>query len=128
MPNPPFSKPRFEGQPLIDGYGDHRFRLAAQEFEGSILLTPKGVYPWGVTRIEEATVASLMPLIEIAETFDFLIVGAGPTFSRWPKGVTTHLQNLRIIPDFMDTGAAARTYNVLRAEDRRVAAALIAVV
>jgi uncharacterized protein len=121
-------RPRFEGQPLIDGYGDNRFRLAAQEFEGSILLTPKGVYPWEVSAIEQATVASLAQIVDNRDDFDFLIVGAGPTFARWPKAVTTHLENLRIIPDFMDTGAAARTYNVLRAENRRVAAALIAVV
>ncbi len=121
-------KPRFEGQPLIDAYGAYKFRLAEQEFDGSILLTPRGVYPWGVSRIEEADVASLAQLIAVADTFNFLIVGAGPQFGRWSKNVTTHLQNLRIIPDFMDTGAAARTYNVLRAENRRVAAALIAVV
>lgn len=121
-------KPRFEGQPLIDAYGAYKFRLAEQEFDGSILLTPKGVYPWAVSKIEDATVASLAQLIATSDTFDFLIVGAGAQFGRWPKNVTTHLQNLRIIPDFMDTGAAARTYNVLRAENRRVAAALIAVV
>ena len=32
-----------------------------------------------------------------------------------------------MVADAMDTGAACRTYNVLMAEDRRVAAALIAV-
>ncbi|MGV8996051.1 MAG: Mth938-like domain-containing protein [Parvibaculaceae bacterium] len=121
-------KPRFEGQPLIDAYGAFKFRLANQEFDGSILLTPKGIYPWGVSKIEDASVASLTQLIETADTFDFLIVGAGAQFGRWSKNLTLHLQNLRIIPDFMDTGAAARTYNVLRAENRRVAAALIAVI
>ncbi len=122
------SSPRFDGQPLIDAYGNNQFRLAAQEFDGSMLLTPKGVYPWGLTRIEDADIDGLGALIAVADTFDFLIVGAGLRMARWPKQITTHLETLRIIPDFMDTGAAARTYNVLRAEDRRVAAALIAVV
>lgn len=120
--------PRFEGQPLIDAYGNNQFRLAAQEFDGSILLTPKGVYPWAVTRIEDADIDGLAPLIAAADTFDFLIVGTGLTMARWSKHITAHLETFRIIPDFMDTGAAARTYNVLRAEDRRVAVALIAVV
>ena len=119
--------PRFEGQPLIDAYGNNQFRLAAQEFDGSMLLTPKGVYPWAVTRIEDADIDGLAAVIAAAETFDFLIVGTGLRMARWPKHITAHLETLRIIPDFMDTGAAARTYNVLRAEDRRVAAALIAV-
>jgi uncharacterized protein len=120
-------KPRFDGQPLIDGYGDLGFRLARQRFEGSILLTPRGLYPWTVASVQEVDIASLAPLAEIAGEFDFLIVGSGVSFARFPKSVATYLSNLRITPDFMDTGAACRTYNVLRAEDRRVAAALIAV-
>lgn len=120
-------KPRFDGQPLIDAYGDLGFRLAGQRFEGSILLTPRGLYPWSVGSANEADVGTLAPLIECAGEFDFLIVGTGTSFARFPRPAVTHLANLRIIPDFMDTGAACRTYNVLRSEDRRVAAALIAV-
>lgn len=120
-------KPRFDGQPLIEAYGDLGFRLASQRFEGSILLTPRGLYPWSVTSLAEADAASLGPLVESASAFDFLIVGGGPSFGRFSKNLTSYLANLGIIPDFMDTGAACRTYNVLRSEDRRVAAALIAV-
>jgi uncharacterized protein len=119
--------PRFEGQPQIDAYGDLGFRLAGQRFESSMLLTPRGLYPWNVDRIEGADIASLASLIDCADSFDFLIVGSGAQFGRWPKSVTRYLEALRITPDFMDTGAAARTYNVLLAEDRRVAAALVAV-
>jgi uncharacterized protein len=122
------ARPRFDGQPLIDAYGDNGFRLNGQRFEGSTLLTPRGVYPWVVASLEAANVASLAAILECADDIDFLIVGSGTTFARFPKPVTQHLGNLRIIPDFMDTGAAARTYNILRSEDRRVAAALIAVV
>ena len=38
-----------------------------------------------------------------------------------------YLRSLGISSDFMDTGAAVRTYNVMLAEDRSVGAALIAV-
>ncbi|MCE9649311.1 MAG: Mth938-like domain-containing protein [Parvibaculum sp.] len=120
-------KPRFDGQPLIDAYGDHGFRLASQRFEGSILLTPRGLYPWSVATLAEADSASLAPLAACADEFDFLIVGGGAGFARFSKNLAAYLANLRIVPDFMDTGAACRTYNVLRSEDRRVAAALIAV-
>ena len=121
------AKPRFDGQPLIDAYGDGHFRFGGQRLEGSILLTPRGVYPWEVNTLADASLGTISRLLECIGEFDFLIVGSGKGFARWPKGVTQHLQNLRIMPDFMDTGAAARTYNVLRSEDRRVAAALIAV-
>lgn len=120
-------QPRFAGQPLIDAYGDMGFRLAGQRFEGSIILTPQGLYPWNVSALGEATLESLAPIIGHAETFDFLLIGSGAQFARFSKNIVAFLAGKRIMPDFMDTGAACRTYNVLRGEDRRVAAALIAV-
>jgi uncharacterized protein len=120
-------QPRFDGQPLIDAYGDMGFRLASQRFEGSIILTPQGLYPWNVSALSEATIESLAPVTGHAGTFDFLLIGSGTEFARFPRNLTTFLTGKRIVPDFMDTGAACRTYNVLLAEDRRVAAALIAV-
>ena len=43
------------------------------------------------------------------------------------KDLRTAFKEARISADPMSTGAAVRTYNVLLAEDRAVAAALIAV-
>jgi uncharacterized protein len=120
-------QPRFDGQPLIEAYGDKGFRLASQRFEGSIILTPQGLYPWNVSVLSDVTAASLQPIVDHADTFDFLLIGSGAAFARFPKAIVTVLADRRITPDFMDTGAACRTYNVLLAEDRRVAAALIAV-
>jgi uncharacterized protein len=44
-----------------------------------------------------------------------------------PKPLKAALHEARISADPMSTGAAVRTFNVLLAEDRAVAAALIAV-
>ena len=44
-----------------------------------------------------------------------------------PPALRNALRTAGIVIDAMDTGAACRTYNVLMSEDRRVAAALIAV-
>ena len=120
-------KPRFEGQPQIDAYGDFGFWLASQRFEGSVILTPKGLYPWGISSIQDVTIDSLAPILAESNDIDFLIVGSGSQFLRFPKQVTDDLRKHGVEPDFMDTGAAARTYNVLHSEDRRVAAAIIAV-
>ena len=43
-----------------------------------------------------------------------------------PAALRAHFRGLGVMVDAMDTGAACRTYNVLMAEERRVAAALIA--
>lgn len=120
-------RPRFAGQPQIDSYGDGGFTLASQRFEGSILLTPRGIYPWTVGILTEAYDSSFNPVMEAKEECDFLLIGRGETFAMLPKSVAGFLAKAGFRPDLMSTGAACRTYNVLLAEGRRVAAALIAI-
>tara|TARA_R110002110_G_scaffold59726_11_gene168740 strand:+ start:959 stop:1333 length:375 start_codon:yes stop_codon:yes gene_type:complete len=121
------AKPRFDGQPLVDAYGDGGFRLAGQRFEGSIIVTPLGLYPWAPKSIAEVTFASFAPLIEASADFDFLIVGAGEMLARLPEAVRQRLESASLFPDLMPTGPACRTYNLMLSENRRVAAAFIAV-
>ena len=121
------SKPHFDGQPLIEAYGDFGFRLEGQRFEGSILLTPVGLYPWAVKSLAEATVENLASAISCKDRFDILLFGAGTSFARLPREIAEALEDEDISFDVMDSPAAARTYNLLMDEGRRVAAAIIAV-
>ena len=56
---------------------------------------------------------------------EILLIGSGGAFEMAPAALTQALSARSIALESMDTGAACRTYNVLMAEDRRVAAALI---
>jgi uncharacterized protein len=58
---------------------------------------------------------------------EFLLLGVGPRNAPPPKPIRQALLAAGIGLEFMDTPAAARLYNVLTSEGRRVAAALIAV-
>jgi uncharacterized protein len=66
-------------------------------------------------------------VIKAKNNFDVLLVGSGVGLIRPSVFVRDALNEQAINWDVMDTGAAARTYNVLLSEGRRVAAALIAV-
>lgn len=121
-------KPRFKGQPPVDAYGDGGFRLADQRFEGSIVVTPLGLYPWIPKSVEEITPAALAPVIEAAGRFDFLIIGSGENTLRLSADAKRRLESHAIFPDVMATGPACRTYNMMLSENRRVAAAFIAVI
>lgn len=117
----------FPAQPPIDAYGDGGFRIAGRRIEGSILLTPDGLYPWPGTAMTDLNEAALAPILAAAAEFDILLFGCGPRIVRPAKSVQTILSEGRVACDYLDTGAACRTYNVLLAENRLVAAALIAV-
>ena len=110
---------------VIQSYGQGRFRVSGRLFEGSILLTPDSAEPWPVKRARDITAQSLEPLP--GESIDFVLVGCGAGFQPPPEGLAAALKERNIVLEWMDTGAACRTFNVLMAEDRRCAAALIAV-
>ncbi|NOZ43550.1 MAG: hypothetical protein GXP02_10410 [Alphaproteobacteria bacterium] len=108
----------------ISSYGDGGFRLGEQRCNGSILITPRGYYPWlvadGISR------ESLRQVIEQRQDIDILLVGTGETMVFIHKELRAALATDNIAVEVMATGAAARTYNILLAEGRKVAAALIA--
>ena len=56
-----------------------------------------------------------------------VIIGCGAAFEPPPKGLRGSLKEESVALEWMDTGAACRTFNVLLAEDRAAAVALIAV-
>jgi uncharacterized protein len=114
--------------PSIDAYGDGGFRLSGARHEGSVLILADAARPWPVRSLAELDVAALEPVLSAGrEQVEFLLLGVGARNALPPKVVREALQAAGIGLEFMDTPTAARMYNVLTAEGRRLAAALIAI-
>jgi uncharacterized protein len=114
--------------PSIDAYGEGGFRLAGERHEGSLLIVRDEAQSWAVRTPAELTPESLAPVFEAGRAeVEFLLLGLGPRNALPARPVRDALQRAGIGLEFMDTPAAARLYNVLTAEGRRIAAALIAV-
>lgn len=114
--------------PSIDAYGDGGFRLDGERREGSLLIISDEVRDWPIASLADLTPESLTPVLEAGRTqVEFLLLGVGTRNAPPPRAVREALQRAGIGLEFMDTPAAARLYNVLTAEGRRLAAALIAV-
>jgi uncharacterized protein len=117
----------FPGRAPVDAYGDGGFRFADMSHRGSILCLPSGIYGWQPADPLALQAADFERLFAEAGDVEILLVGMGKELRRLPEGLRTALKAARISADPMSTGAAVRTYNVLLAEDRAVAAAFIAV-
>ena len=115
------------GRQLIQGYGEGRFRVAGQVFPGSVLVFPERTLSWPVREPAAITLASLDAVTGGDVPTEILLVGCGARFEPAPAGLARTLRAAGVALEWMDTGAACRTFNVLLGEDRRVAAALIAV-
>jgi uncharacterized protein len=115
------------GRHQIDAYGNGGFRFGGMSHRGSMLALPSGMRAWPVASLAEIDEAALAPILAEAGAIEILLIGAGADPAFIEERVRAPLAAAGIRLDVMQTGAAARTYNVLLAEDRRVAAALIAV-
>ena len=114
--------------PSIDAYGDGGFRLDGARHEGSLLIVRDAAHAWPVTAVSELTPESLAPVLACSRAeVEFLLLGMGARNALPPRAVREALQRAGLGLEFMDTPAAARLYNVLTADGRRLAAALIAV-
>ena len=116
--------PRPEERQVIQSYGAGRFRISNVVYEHPVLVLPEQTLQWQVGVDGVPTVASLAPLRESGGV-KILLIGGGKRALQVPAEVRDWLRESGIVADAMDTGAACRTYGVLLAEGRSIAAALL---
>ena len=116
---------RYPGRAPIDSYGNGGFRFAQMSHKGSILCLPSGIYAW--ERPEPDALSAYVRVFAESDALSLLLVGTGRNLARPAEGVARAFRDAGLALEAMDTGAACRTYNVLLAEGRPVAAALVAV-
>jgi len=116
-----------KGQQVLSGYGGGGFKINNEFFPGSRLVLPGEHHGWDIAEASAITLESLAAVAAHAEVLDLLIIGSGKNMAFIAPNIRAFFKERGIAVETMDTGAACRTYNVLLAEGRRVAAALIAV-
>ena len=117
----------FPGRAPIDAYGNGGFRFADMSHRGSILCLPSGIHGWDKEEGSPLTLADLERVLDEAGDIEVLLVGTGKEIRPLAPEIKADLRERKISSDPMSTGAAVRTFNVMLAESRAVAAALIAV-
>jgi len=120
------SEIEYEGPPPIDSYGGGGFRLNEAFREGNLVLTPTTVTTWGAEQ-GAITAEDFKGVIAEAADIDVLLVGMGEEIAALPRDAREALEAAGIGVEVMSTPSACRTYNVLLAEDRRVAVTLFAI-
>jgi len=116
-----------EGLKVIDSYGPGRFRISTVTYHGPLLVFPNRVVEWSLTHPDDLTVDALSEVMAADPAVEVLLFGCGPRMTLVKPSLRQAIRDQGIAMDPMDTGAACRTYNILLAEGRRVAAALIPV-
>lgn len=108
----------------VTGYEDDWVEINAHRFGHSLIVLPE-VAParWAVTSFEGLQASDFSPID--AQSPDLLILGTGKRQRFASPKLLAGLLSKRIGVECMDNQAACRTYNILMAEGRKVALALI---
>lgn len=113
---------------VVASYRGGAFNVSGTRHAGSIILLRDQVLPWGVADLAAIDAAALAETVATSgAAVELLLIGCGTRLVPVAPDLRRALKARGIAVEPMDTGAACRTFNVLTAEERRVAAALIAV-
>ena len=109
---------------IFSGYGSGYVVVNNKKYENSMITMPdKIIADWQASTVEKLTEEHFKLLIPYEP--EIILFGTGATL-RFPSPlVTKNLLESKIGIEVMDTNAACRTYNILMAEGRNVAAALL---
>ena len=108
----------------VTGYEDDWIEINATRFSHSLIVLPE-IPPvhWAVRSFETLQASDFSPIE--AQQPDLVVLGTGLRQRFVAPGLIANLLAQRIGVECMDNQAACRTYNILMAEGRKVALAVI---
>jgi uncharacterized protein len=111
------------GLNTFTGYGEDYVLVNGERHASSVIVLADRILPWPVADFASLEESHFEPLS--AMQLEVVLLGTGRTLRFPHPRLTRALAAARIGVEFMDLQAACRTYNILVAEERKVAAALL---
>ena len=111
--------------PLVRGFAKGGAFVVGEQAYPSVLLTPERAIGWTAPALGDLAEVHLSELLALDPPPEFLLLGTGPSLRRPPPALVRSLEERGIGVEPMDSRAAARTWGVLRAEERWIVAALL---
>ncbi len=110
--------------PLVQGFAAGGFSVDGAVYP-AVLLTPERAAFWDAPALADLSVELIAPLLTIVPIPEFLLLGTGATLIVPPRPFVRALEARGIGLEAMDSRAAARTWGLLRGEERWIVGALM---
>ena len=108
----------------MQGFTQQGFSVDGGIYQG-LFLTPRRADEWRAPALPGLTLSDLEPLLALEPEPEFLLLGTGAAMAFPPRTLVRALEERGIGLEAMDSRAAARTWGMLRSEQRWIAAALM---
>ncbi len=110
--------------PVVQGFSGGGFSVNGVVYQG-VLLTPDRAEQWSPPQIADLAIEHVEPLLAITPTPEFLILGTGRSIVFPPRALLRAIEARGIGVEVMDSRAAARTWGIVRGEQRWIVAAIM---
>ena len=111
--------------PVVRGFTGGGFAVDEHVYR-SLLLTPESASEWAApTTPAGLDVSHFEAVLGASPPFEFLLLGTGASLVFPPASLRRGLEARGLGLEIMDSRAAARTWGLLRGEERWIAAALM---
>ncbi len=120
-----------KGQQIIQSYSGGVFKVSGVSYSGPVLVFPDGTQAWEIgdgactATVSDLNQADFSVLLDQSDALDVVLFGSGRVIEFLSPELRASLKAGGLQVEVMDSGAACRTYNVLMAEGRRVACAVL---
>ncbi len=112
------------GTYIIRSYTDNKIEVNNETYEQSLVISNNRlITDWGIETIDQLTHSHWLALIERKPEVILMGTGSKLVFPHPSTYAPAIKQGIGV--EFMDSGAACRTYNILLSEDRFVIAGII---
>ena len=112
------------GLNIFTAYGDGFVTVNHEKYEKNLIVTPEQIHEaWTAALPDALSAEDLQPLLTLGA--EVVLLGTGKRLRFPPGPLLRPFAPAGIGLEVMDLQAACRTYNILAAEGRKVAAALI---
>ena len=118
-----FAQERSSTAKVVTRYGPEGLWIGTDHHTTSVIVTPDAVMPWAARSVADLSTNQLDAVLALNPELILLATGAIQQFP--PPPILYHARARRVGIEVMDLGGAARTYNVLVGDGRRVVLAAL---
>tara|TARA_R110000787_G_scaffold47646_4_gene115270 strand:- start:14729 stop:15109 length:381 start_codon:yes stop_codon:yes gene_type:complete len=111
--------------PVITGFTVEGFKIGDQRFEQGLLISPEQAVGWAGSGLGQLNLSEILSGLNLTPKPEFLLLGSGPSMLQPPAAFRREVEAAGMGLEVMDSRAAARTWGVLRAEERWIIGAFL---
>lgn len=116
-----------EGRKIIQAYGNGGFTVNGEKINSAIFITQDSLVKINASNLQEINQNFFAEIGNILSEQEIMLVGYGTNSDFFPAEIEKFLRDKKISIDYINSGAACRTYNILLSEERKVCAIIIPV-